>query len=131
MTKPGRILARAPRRIVGKIRTRWAAVNEYRIIKKSGLFNCAFYESAYPDILENHVDAISHYCRYGWSEGRNPSEYFDTGFYLETHRDVHDSGINPLVHYIRFGRNEGRAANPKGLTINDAGKGKQILRIAG
>ena len=131
MTKPGRILVRAPRRIVGKIRTRWAAANEYRIIKKSGLFNCAFYESAYPDILETHVDPIGHYCRYGWSEGRNPSEYFDTGFYLETHRDVRDIGINPLVHYIRFGRNEGRAANPKGLTINGAGKGKKILHIAG
>ena len=133
ITKPMRIISGTLGRIVGKIKTRWADDNEYeyRVIKKSRLFNCGFYKSTYPDILESRVDPISHYCRYGWSEGRNPSEYFDTGFYLETYRDVYESGMNPLVHYIRFGYDEGRAANPKGTTINGARKDKQILRITG
>ncbi|MHB1882341.1 MAG: glycosyltransferase [Acidithiobacillus sp.] len=137
LTKPLRITVGSLR---ASIRTSWLSLapekqgteaNEHRIIKKSGLFSRAFYQSAYPDIFENHIDPISHYCSYGWSEGRNPSEYFDTKFYLETHRDVHDSGMNPLTHYIRFGDNEGRAANPNGLKINGDGKVKKILRIAG
>ncbi len=136
LTKPIRITVGSLRASIRSIRsslvpeTQGTEASEYRTIKRSGLFNCAFYQNAYPDILEKNIDPIGHYCHYGWLEGRNPSEYFDTEFYLKTYSDVHVSGINPLTHYIRFGQNEGRAVNSKGLKINGAAKGNQILHIA-
>jgi len=136
LTKPLRITAgtlragiRTSRSLLGSRPTNTDA-EEHHIIKKSGLLNRSFYQRIYPDISENHADPIAHYCRHGWSEGRNPSEHFDTKFYLETNRDVHESGMNPLTHYIRFGRNEGRLPNSIDFQINAAGKSKTILHMA-
>ena len=129
VTKPGRLLAKRFKHFLRKIGAESSNDKEYLIIATSGLFNRRFYKHTYQDVAKLYIDPLYHYCRYGWREGRNPSPYFDTRFYLEKHKDVHDSGINPLVHYIRFGHDEGRAANPKGITINGAGKDKQILRI--
>lgn len=49
--------------------------------------------------------------KYGWQEGRNPSQSFNTKYYLNTYPDIKKAGINPLVHYIRFGKKEGRSIN--------------------
>ena len=130
LTKPARLLTKAPRHIARKVRNRTKEPQkDYLTIKGSGVFDRAYYKNTYPDILEAHVDPIHHYCNHGWSEGRNPSKYFDTRFYLETHKDVNDSRINPLVHYIRFGRNEGRATNPNNLTTNNSGRSKKVVHI--
>lgn len=81
---------------------------EYFVIKKSGLFNPVYYLLSYPDVREGDIDPLVHFIRYGWREGRNPSEEFNTTQYLEVNPDVRFSRINPLLHYIKFGRNEGR-----------------------
>ena len=46
--------------------------------------------------------------QYGWSEGRDPDEYFDVKFYLEQNPDVAAAGVNPLQHYLTYGWLEGR-----------------------
>ena len=58
----------------------------------------------------SRVDALEHYIRTGWREGRNPSRNFNGNLYLQQYRDVAASGMNPLIHYIRHGRKEGRNA---------------------
>lgn len=82
--------------------------NEYKTIKKSGLFDEKYYLEIYEDIRKADVNPIKHYIKYGWKEGRNPSKKFNTNFYIETYSDVKKSGLNPLVHYIRYGKKEGR-----------------------
>ena len=81
---------------------------QIELLKKSGLFDEAWYLSQYSDVKEAGIDPVRHYLRYGSAEGRNPSREFDTKFYLERNSDVAMAGINPLLHYIRFGRDEGR-----------------------
>ena len=81
---------------------------DYYLLKKSGLFNPAYYILEFPDVRKADVDPLSHFIRLGWREGRNPSEEFDTKFYLDTNPDVRQAGINPCIHYLLHGKFEGR-----------------------
>jgi len=85
---------------------------DYIIIKRSGYFDSAYYLLRYPDCRLADVDPLWHFVRYGWREGRNPSQEFDTAYYLQHNPDVRAAHVNPLVHYIRFGRKEGRLPKP-------------------
>ena len=58
---------------------------------------------------------LSHFCRHGWREGRNPNREFDTASYLLAHPDVDAHGINPYYHYLLIGRAEGRAVRPAAM----------------
>ncbi len=71
--------------------------------------DAVFYHAHNPDITVAGLDAVLHYARTGWREGRNPNPWFDTSHYLAANPDVRDSGLNPLLHYIRQGKSEGRA----------------------
>ena len=84
----------------------------YSIIKKSGLFDQVYYLMNNPDVRAADTDPLRHFVKFGWIEGRNPSEKFDTIFYLESNPDVKRSGENPLVHYIEYGAKEGRPTLP-------------------
>lgn len=85
--------------------------SDYKIIKKSGLFDKEYYLSNNLDVYESKMDPLTHFINYGWKEERNPSLDFNTTFYLSTYTDVKESGINPLIHFIKFGRKEGRKTN--------------------
>jgi hypothetical protein len=89
-----------------------------RLILSSGLLDCNWYRSAYPDLqgVPDHVAAV-HYMRHGAAEGRNPNPIFNTNWYLATYRDVAEAGINPLVHYVCWGSTEGRDPGPDFSTI--------------
>ncbi len=88
------------------------ALYHYFLILCSGLFDRGYYLLANPDVRKADVDALWHYLRVGWKEGRNPSPLFDTAFYLNSNPDVMQLSINPLVHYVRHGMKEGRPINP-------------------
>ena len=79
-----------------------------KLLKRSWLFDEAYYLRVYEDVRRADVDAIEHFLKYGARERRNPSEGFDTTFYLDAYPDVLESGLNPLVHYLLHGRPEGR-----------------------
>lgn len=79
-----------------------------KIIRKSPLFDTEWYYETYADVQESGMRADVHYARYGWKEGRNPSEYFGTNDYLKNNPDVKQAGMNPLVHYETYGKSEGR-----------------------
>jgi hypothetical protein len=68
-----------------------------------------FYYDCYSDVSGASQDAVRHYNRNGWKEGRNPNPWFSTKEYLRLHRDVAVAGLNPLWHFVTTGRAEGRA----------------------
>jgi hypothetical protein len=78
------------------------------IIQKSGLFDNEFYLNNNHDVKKNKINPIRHYLKYGWKEGRDPSQHFSTNGYLAMNEDVKLAGLNPLLHYIRNGKSEGR-----------------------
>lgn len=85
--------------------SRW---KEYWAIKKSGLFDPAYYLRNYSDVRDADVDPLAHFISNGWREGRNPGPFFDVHFYLSSNPDVAAAGVNPVAHYIQFGKKEGR-----------------------
>lgn len=80
------------------------------IIKRSGLFDFAFYAYQYPDVSQE--DAISHFVEIGAPEGASPSYLFDTKWYLQQYSDLAESDLNPLLHYILYGAAEHRITSP-------------------
>lgn len=78
-------------------------------------FDSPFYLGHNPDVAENNIDPLEHYCRYGWHEKRDPNANFSTSYYLSMNPDVAKENINPFWHYIVAGRQEGRSAlHPRG-----------------
>jgi len=80
------------------------------IIRRSSLFDYAFYYDAYPDVADSNADGIIHYVRQGAAEGRKPNKDFDTTAYVRNNPDIRDYPLNPFVHYILHGRKEERKA---------------------
>ena len=74
---------------------------QYRLIKRSLLFDRAYYLLTYPDVRKADINPLRHFIEKGWKEGRNPSSTFNTQVYLEKHPDLLESGLNPLIHYIQ------------------------------
>jgi hypothetical protein len=82
---------------------------ESEIVAMSGLFDASFYLLCNPDVREAAGDPLTHYCRYGWEEQRNPNLYFDATYYAGRHNTP---GGNPLVHYFVYGETEGDRPGP-------------------
>ena len=85
-----------------------------REIKKSGLFDEAYYLSHNADVAKEKISPLKHFLLFGALEGRDPSEEFNVLFYLRSYPDVMASGMNPLLHYVRHGKEEGRKINDYG-----------------
>ena len=71
----------------------------------------AFYRAVNPD-LPPDIGPITHYCRYGWREGRDPAPWFSVRGYLDAHPDVRKARTEPFAHYLAKGRWEGREIVP-------------------
>ena len=81
-------------------------------IDRSGMFDAVYYQAMYPDLQQQLIDPIRHYCEYGWREGRNPSDDFNTRGYLDTYSDIRNADLNPFWHYVVAGALECRLATP-------------------
>ena len=88
-------------------------ITERELLESSGYFDSKWYLKSYPKVAQAKMDPIEHYMKYGWKEGRNPSEKFDTKFYLETYKEVKEKGLNPLLHFVKHGKKEGKLPLPK------------------
>lgn len=75
-------------------------------------FDEVYYGERYVDVQGTGTQLFEHYMRYGWREGRDPSDEFCTSFYLLNSPDVAKGGGNPFVHWILHGIDEGRRALP-------------------
>ncbi|MBV8474838.1 MAG: hypothetical protein JO107_01255 [Hyphomicrobiales bacterium] len=73
-------------------------------------FDREFYLQRNPDIAATSQDALDHYIKAGWREGRWPTPDFDTDYYVRANPDVIAAGMNPFQHYVVAGKREGRRA---------------------
>jgi O-antigen biosynthesis protein len=83
-------------------------------IRRSSLFDRAWYLEKNGDVAASGIDPAEHYVRSGAAEGREPGPWFSGKDYLENNKDVAAAEVNPLLHYLEFGRNEGRFGGLKG-----------------
>ncbi|MEI2415941.1 hypothetical protein V8Z80_07120 [Orrella sp. JC864] len=70
-------------------------------IRRSGLFDEAWYCEQNPDVARAGIDPIAHYVRHGSREGRDPRPDFNTRDYMERHPELERDGANPFDHYLR------------------------------
>jgi GT2 family glycosyltransferase len=77
-------------------------LKQYFIVKRSGLFDKAYYLLKNPDVRNADVNPLMHYIKAGWKEGRNPSRTFGTTNYIKMHPELEDSELPPLVHYLQI-----------------------------
>lgn len=83
--------------------------NEYKTIKKSGLFDEKYYLETYEDVRKADINPIKHYIKNGWKEGRNPSENFNTNDYIQQNNISLNSKYSPLFHQIKSLSNKQKA----------------------
>lgn len=119
VTRPVRFAARKLRALrrhlnPAGIRAAVAGLGSHGAVKRSGLFDPAWYRQTYPDVAASKADPLAHYMRQGWRENRHPGPDFDTAFYRHTHADITRAGLNPLLHYVRHGKAERRAIKAVG-----------------
>jgi rhamnosyltransferase len=89
--------------------THWAS---RRAMRRSGLFDAAWYLETYPDVEGAGSDPLFHYARHGAAEGRQPNRFFDVGWYLLQCPHVAALRLNPLTHYLRSGAARGLSPHP-------------------
>ncbi len=75
----------------------------------AGEFDETYYRAHTPG-LGRSGDALKHYLRRGWRDGRSPAPWFSVTGYLEANSDVAQAGLEPFSHFIAVGRAEGRRA---------------------
>ncbi len=85
-----------------------------REIRRSDLFDIAWYLRTNPDVRNAGLDPVEHYLRYGAREGRDPSPSFNTREYIARNPNIERKGLNPLIHYLRsYDLDEARSSEAK------------------
>lgn len=90
----------------------------YKIILNSKLFDKKWFVEKYE--IDEILDPIMFYLKFGVDLDLDPSPHFDTSGYLNMYPDVKNRNMNPLVHYIKYGNAEGRL--PKLFSFDDIEK---------
>ncbi|BCL61195.1 hypothetical protein DGMP_18880 [Desulfomarina profundi] len=86
--------------------------SEYRLIKRSQLFDHDYYRKNNPDIDERKMDLLVHFIKWGDRELRSPSIYFSSHYYLSQFSEKEQSVIVPLLHFLHEGGPAGKDPNP-------------------
>jgi GT2 family glycosyltransferase len=96
------------RRLARSFRHRRREHPNVDVVRRTELFDAAWYLATYPDAASSSGDPAVHYLRKGAARGYNPGPDFDGEWYLQHYPDVVRLAVNPLVHYVLHGRAEGR-----------------------
>ncbi|MFD1381193.1 hypothetical protein [Fodinicurvata halophila] len=64
-------------------------------------FDSHFYLENNPDVADNGVDPLVHYCEYGWREGRDPNAEFSIHNYINSTPGYNPDQGDPLLHAIK------------------------------
>lgn len=86
---------------------------ELQLLRRSGLFDAAWYAATNPDVAAAGVDPLAHFYDNGAAELRDPNPWFDTSWYVEHVPEAGAPGENPLVHYLERGARELRDPHPR------------------
>ena len=73
------LLPRALRVRIERWRQERRLKSDMKVIRRSGLFDAAWYAARYGDVGRSGIDPLYHYVRYGAAEGRDPNPDFDFG----------------------------------------------------
>ncbi len=90
----------------------WLKSPPYRLLKRSVLFNSAFYLQTNPDVALSQALPLIHYITNGFMELRQPSPIFDAEYYHKQLCQDGEQPQNPLVHYLTKGWKTGKLPNP-------------------
>lgn len=82
-----------------------------RFIKRTGLFDRAFYLETNSDVACSAISPLRHYVAYGDREGRWPMALFDPGYY-RAHAKRRTAQVNALLHYAYVGRYRRTSPSP-------------------
>lgn len=72
---------------------------DLRRIRRSVLFDGAWYLQQYPKVLRSGLSPALHYLRLGAAQRRDPGPHFSASAYLRDHPEL-PQGTNPLLHYL-------------------------------
>ncbi|MGD9945297.1 MAG: glycosyltransferase [Burkholderiaceae bacterium] len=97
------------------------------LVRRSGLFDSAWYLEHYPDAARSGMDPIEHYLRMGARQLRDPGPKFSTRHYLNDNPDVAAAGVDPLCHYILHGQKEGRTPLPRVIDVTQHGERVDVV----
>jgi hypothetical protein len=75
-----------------------------RELRRSSLFDGAWYLSTYPEVAKTGLSPALHYLRLGAKEGKDPGPTFSTRHYLGKHPQIARTGTNPLLNHLRTGQ---------------------------
>ena len=89
-------------------------VAEFEEIRRSGMFDAAFYEAQLKAAGQTNedFDLVEHYVTRGEAAGIAPNPLFDPQYYIESNPDVQRAGMNALLHFVWYGLNERRNPHP-------------------
>ena len=91
-------------------------VREFMALRRSPLFDRAFYLRRNPDVASAGMNPVMHYIEHGARALLDPSPSFSTRAYLTEHPELVDAGINPLYHFQRSGGNSAPRDSTGGST---------------
>ena len=92
-----------------------------RAMRRSSLFDEAWYRANSPTPPREDEDALLHYYNGGWRTC-DPSEAFRHKDYWRTSPDVQEKQLCPLAHYVTYGRLERRKHTSEMVDISLTGK---------
>jgi GT2 family glycosyltransferase/glycosyltransferase involved in cell wall biosynthesis len=102
---------------VSRVLSKWLSLRPIyfehvaRLVRKTGLFDEAYYLDVNEDVVGAAITPLRHYVRYGDREGRQPIPFFDPTFYRE-HVKTCPKRTNALLHYHYVGRFLGVSPSP-------------------
>lgn len=97
--------------MITKLKQRLKESYAVAVIRRSPLFDEAWYRAQVGAVLRPGESAAFHYWNGGWKQ-QDPSVKFDTALYLRDNPDVAEAGICPLYHLERHGKHEGGRNTP-------------------
>jgi hypothetical protein len=100
------------RRRIQRWREKLRIRSDMRELRRSGLFDAAWYTARYRDVGRSGVDPLYHYLRYGGFEGRDPNPDFNSDWYSRAYLKRVGACANPLLDYVRAGSRVGRDPSP-------------------
>ncbi len=81
-------------------------LEDFGIIRASGLFDSEFYYNMYPDVATYRRNALQHYVQCGAIEGRDPNPRFNTLRYVRLFGMRLPAGKNPFADFIQNGSDD-------------------------
>lgn len=91
---------------------------ELAVVRAGGLVDESGYLLAHPSVDASSMDAIAHFCRFGWRTLFNPSSEFDVWWYWNEHLRPEDDRINPGLHFLLAGKQRELATTPPEVVLS-------------